>query len=195
MTRDLFVATLRLRLYSERAAVHLPRAIHRAYLGDFTDMAHAALRLHDFAASFAEGLYLSTACTEGLARLDPNDIRRHAAGTLFGPATLLARHAACHAWPQGDPAAALDPVPSLVPTLLLTGRRDPVTPSDQAARIARTLPQSHHLTLPTAHHTFDSPCLTHLIATFLADPVAPPDATCLATIPPRPFDLLPPPTP
>jgi pimeloyl-ACP methyl ester carboxylesterase len=193
MTRERFAATLRMRLYSERAAVRVPRAVHRAYRGDFADMAHAASRLGSFAAGLSEGLFLSVSSAEGLAGLDPVDIRRRAAGTFLGPEPLLARESACRGWPRGDPAGAMEPVHSPVPMLLLSGRRDPVTPPSQAASIARGLPNSRHLVLPTAHHALDHPCLTRLIAAFLANPEpAALETACLSAIVPLPFELDPP---
>ena len=79
---------------------------------------------------------------------------------------------ACEAWPH-DPApeGAGAPVSSDVPTLLLSGARDPVTPPRWAELAAETLSRSRHLVVPdAAHGTLHLGCVPDRVARFLDDP-------------------------
>lgn len=95
----------------------------------------------------------------------------------------------CARWgvPPLGPAADA-PVTSDVPTLLLSGRFDPVTPEDNAAVAAATLSRAYQFTFPnTGHGAFGSePCAAEILGAFLADPTVRPADGCLATLgPPR----------
>jgi pimeloyl-ACP methyl ester carboxylesterase len=59
---------------------------------------------------------------------------------------------ACQAWGLTAPAAATVPAVVSVPTLLISGEFDPVTPPADAERLARRLPASRHLVVPGAGH-------------------------------------------
>src|SRR4029077_13761329 len=77
--------------------------------------------------------------------------------------------------------------PSTIPTLLLAGSFDAVTPTSWARIAARTLPNSTLLQFPGIGHfvTLASPCAQRVFASFLATPSAPRTA-CVAKIrPPR----------
>ena len=192
LTRDLFAGALRVRLYSARAAARIPRAIHRAFLGDYADMAHAAWVIERTAGKgLSQGLMLSVDCAEGLRAITPAAVARRAAGTFLGPEPLLRRLAACQSWPRGDPPDDLTtPLAAAPPALLLSGELDPVTPPAAAERVRRTLPGSFHLTVRGQSHSIENPCVTRILAAFLAAGSAQGlDTSCLATLPPIPFEL------
>jgi pimeloyl-ACP methyl ester carboxylesterase len=192
LTRDLFAGTLRVRLYSARAAARVPRAIHRAFRGDYADMAHAAWLIERASGEgLSQGLMLSVDCAEGLRAITPAAISRRAAGTFLGPEPLRRRLAACQSWPRGDPPDGLtQPLAAAPPVLLLSGELDPVTPPASAERVRRTLPGSFHLKVRGQSHAIESPCVTRLLAAFLAAGSARGlDASCLAHLPPIPFEL------
>src|SRR5690606_28774632 len=63
-------------------------------------------------------------------------------------------HEICAIWPQ----TALEenyflPVTANVPTLLLSGQRDPVTPPRWAEEVIKHLPNAKHLIAPGGHHS------------------------------------------
>jgi pimeloyl-ACP methyl ester carboxylesterase len=64
-----------------------------------------------------------------------------------------------------------DPVTSDVPTLLLSGGLDPVTPPAYGAEVARTLSHSKHVVAPGYGHIV-SPhaCAPRLVTTFIEHP-------------------------
>ena len=68
-----------------------------------------------------------------------------------------------------------------IPTLILTGDLDPVTPPSYGEKIAETLPNATHAQIPfTSHGVFsDRRCARQLAASFLDDPTAPLDLSCV----------------
>jgi pimeloyl-ACP methyl ester carboxylesterase len=83
------------------------------------------------------------------------------------------------------------PLHSDIPTLLLSGEADPVTPPADAERAAVGLTRHRHLILKgEGHGQLSTGCVPRLMADFL-DSAAPDklDATCLEQHTPEPFFL------
>jgi len=83
------------------------------------------------------------------------------------------------------------PLHSDIPTLLLSGEADPVTPPGDAERAASNLTRHRHLILKgEGHGQLATGCMPRLMAEFL-DRAAPDelDATCLEQHSPEPFFL------
>jgi pimeloyl-ACP methyl ester carboxylesterase len=80
----------------------------------------------------------------------------------------------------------LEPVESAIPTLLLSGRFDPITPPAQADRVAAKLTRAFRYTFPGGTHgqAFTVPCANGIIAAFLDAPENAPDGTCAKESPP-----------
>src|SRR5690606_30710410 len=78
-------------------------------------------------------------------------------------------HEICAIWPQ----TALEenyflPVTANVPTLLLSGQRDPVTPPRWAEEVIKHLPNAKHLIAPGGHHSITRDgCVSQLITLFV----------------------------
>jgi pimeloyl-ACP methyl ester carboxylesterase len=89
---------------------------------------------------------------------------------------------ACRYWASGDAGSGFrSPVVSDVPTLLLAGEFDPVTPPEWAEQAAGTLSRGHVFVFPAiGHGVVDShACAAHLVDSFLAAPDAPSVPACL----------------
>jgi len=89
---------------------------------------------------------------------------------------------ACRDWPAGDIGHAFrQPVISDIPTLLLAGEFDPVTPPHWAYEAARGLRNSHVFTFPgIGHGVLDSDsCGLDVVQAFMADPDSPQAPACL----------------
>lgn len=184
---------LRGALYSSQHASVLPYAVHAAAHG----RPQALLGLYDAVVDWsvdtmALGQTLSVLCAEEAPFVDEAALRSDGAGSRFGDSYGRNWREWCKAWP----AAAPDPrrtraVVSEVPTLLLAGGLDPVTPPANARHAAAKLRHSRVLVAPGAAHTFSGAgCAPRLIAAFLehADPAAV-DGACLAAIRRPPFVL------
>lgn len=101
--------------------------------------------------------------------------------------------AACVDWPMG-PVDPLEnaPIMSDVPTLLLTGLYDPITPPQYARLAGSRLPNSFYFEFLSAGHDVlsNEPCAGELAAQFLEDPMRMPVSTCMGRL--RPPDFRPP---
>jgi pimeloyl-ACP methyl ester carboxylesterase len=137
---------------------------------------------------FDWGVRLSVWCSEALPFSRRADGRLADSfggldGAVFQPAT-------CERWGVGSrPAASLAPTLSDVPTLILAGEFDVLTPPAWGIEAARTLSRSRVITLPAGFHTETTSwdgdgCAMSLAAAFFARPDAildgevPPD--CIA---------------
>lgn len=184
---------LRGAMYSAQHASVLPYAIHAAANGRPRPM----LALYDALAGWSlEGMTfgqtLSVLCAEEAPFTHAAAMREDGAGSRFGEAYARGWRDWCSVWPAATPAFdATRAVVSDVPTLLLAGGLDPVTPPENAHLAARTLRHSRVLVADGAGHTFSGAgCAPRLIAAFLehADPASV-DGACLAAIRRPPFVL------
>jgi pimeloyl-ACP methyl ester carboxylesterase len=139
----------------------------------------------------ASGMQNSVLCSEdeplfGAAGVD----RQRIAQTYQGSDQLDALAEICKIWPRGP----VDPdlhstLRSDIPTLLLSGEADPVTPPDDAVRAAQGLQRHRNLVLDgEGHGQVATACIPKLMAAFLdnPDPQAL-DADCLKLHRPAPF--------
>jgi pimeloyl-ACP methyl ester carboxylesterase len=95
----------------------------------------------------------------------------------------------CRVWDvPAAPASVHEPTVSEIPTLILSGSFDSVTPLAWAYAAAETLPNSRIARIPGVGHFVapESPCAQSIIASFLLRPDAP-DTNCVATLRPPPF--------
>jgi pimeloyl-ACP methyl ester carboxylesterase len=91
----------------------------------------------------------------------------------------------CNFWQTGTvDEIETAPVISDIPTLILTGEYDPITPPASGQLAAETLSNSFYFEFPgVGHDVFDSsPCPADMAAAFVDDPYTEPDATCMNEI-------------
>ena len=92
----------------------------------------------------------------------------------------------CAAW-DVPPAAAFEnkPVVSDIPTLILSGEHDPITPPAWGELTAEGLSKSQHLVFPgTGHGVLGRHnCSNQVVEEFLAAPDEPVDASCMDEVP------------
>jgi pimeloyl-ACP methyl ester carboxylesterase len=185
MTRDHVAEAVRYMLYSTDQASRVPLALHEAYAGDFTILARF---LADWRASGTfDALYLAITCVEDVPFVAADAAERDEP-TFLGGYRVRQQRAACAAWPQAAaPSWRNQPVRSQVPVLILSGTLDPVTPSAFGDEIARTLPNSLHLRIPSGAHGWRGltgvDCIESLKADFVTrGSVAGLDWSCTARI-------------
>ena len=161
----------------------LPKVIYDARDGEFSFIAQV-LPLIVFDRTLSIGMYYSVVCAED-ADIDPANL---AFEDLYpevaedGALSIEAITQVCEIWDVEELSPSVDePVTSEIPTLLLSGRFDPITPPAFAELAAGTLEQSYLFTFPTVGHgaATDGECPAGIIQAFLEDPALPPDATCI----------------
>ena len=88
----------------------------------------------------------------------------------------------CAAWPvERLPDDAFEPVTSDVPTLLISGQFDPITPPENADMVAAHLSHSYVYTFPGLGHAVlgDHQCPLAMVLDFVNDPSHAPDSRCI----------------
>ena len=161
MSRGDFGYAVRGILYNPDAVRTLPDVIGRsAATGNVDAFAQRYfVREVVMGRSIALGLHLSVFCSEDMPFATEADARQQTAGTFLGTYLFDDYRAACAEWPRGPIAAdARTPVTSRVPTVLVSGFFDPVTPPEFAAHIARSLPLARTIVSPSGSHGSAAGC-------------------------------------
>jgi len=196
--RQGFAQTVRYMLYVPAAAAALPLQVHLAAGGNFLPIAETAQLFAGFMGATADGFYLSVTCPEDTRFIRSEEIAPASAGSFLGDFRIRAQLAACAAWkPREMPPEFLAPLVSTVPTLLVSGELDPVTPPASGEAVARSLANSLHLVVPHGGHGQDGmtgvDCLERIGNAFIAaGSVAGLDTACVAAMRRAPFELTPP---
>jgi len=191
-SRGMFNAALRFLSYNATEASLLPTLLHQGAAGNLTPLATQVIMMaRQIGDQLASGMQNSVICSEDLPFFTAAAIDRAALSRTYqGVDQLDALMEICKLWPRGPVDADLhSPLQSNVPTLLLSGEADPVTPPADAERAARGLAHHRHLNLSgEGHGQVATGCVPKLMAEFLDAP-APEnlDATCLERHTPAPF--------
>ena len=126
------------------------------------DMSAIAQRYYDRQQSFnrlTHGLHLSIMCPEDIVSVTDDEVKQATANTFLGSYVIDEYRAACKMWPIAKIAPDFrTPVTVRVPTLLVSGHFDPVTPQQYADRIAKSLPLARQIVSPTTAHGSASRC-------------------------------------
>ena len=155
--------------YAPDAASLIPELLALAHEGDFAPLFAASLVIvGDLPEQFSPALHYSVTCAEDVPRVTRAE---RANGVDDERVRALARRtlAVCDQWPKGSfDGDFTQPLRSNVPTLLLSGGLDPVTPPAYGDEVARTLPRSRHIVARGFGHIV-SPhaCAPRLIAAFV----------------------------
>ncbi len=161
-------SALRNLLYVPQLAGLLPLAVDRALAGDFGVFVASADAFSQ-SVSVSTGMFLSIVCAEDVPRFDEALSEQLTRGTFLGGAWLADMRAECKEWPAARLTESyFEPVTSDVPSLLLSGNLDPVTPPSWGEQVARSLTSSRHVVVPGAGHgTTSLGCIPELLAEFL----------------------------
>ena len=104
------------------------------------------------------------------------------------PESLVKVFAICERWPSGRaPATEGLPVWSEVPTLILAGAYDNLTPVSWNKSAFDTLPNGVFVLAPMSGHAVItySACAEQVADAFIGNPVEPPDTSCFADLAPQ----------
>jgi pimeloyl-ACP methyl ester carboxylesterase len=187
-------AALRFLSYSGTQASLLPALIHQGAHGTLRPLAsQSVMNARQIGDQLANGMQYSVMCAEDEPFFAAANVDRAAvAKTYQGNEQMDTLREICKVWPKGPIDADLhSPLKSDIPTLLLSGEADPVTPPADAERAASGLTRHRHLVLKgEGHGQLAQGCMPRLMAEFLQS-AAPDafDAACLDHHAPEPFFL------
>jgi pimeloyl-ACP methyl ester carboxylesterase len=178
-------------LYATDLLPYLPFMIFEASKGNHAPLGNVG-SLFVFDRSVSTGMYFSMTCAED-GNFDPNAVDNTGIRPQVAERNvrdLKSLRETCAMWNVALlPASADAPIESDIPTLLLSGRFDPITPARNADDVARTLTNATSFVFPnTGHGAFQSePCATGIVEAFLADPATKPDGSCVNMLQPPQF--------
>jgi pimeloyl-ACP methyl ester carboxylesterase len=143
---------------------------------------------------YAWGLYFAVKCQGDYPAIDAEMVAAQAAAypELDGYTRYAREFEICDLWnlPASE-SLVTAPIESDIPTLILAGTYDPVTPPEWSRAAAEGLSNSTIYEFPSAGHSVstDNPCAVRITAAFLNDPTTTPDAGCMADVPGPEFVL------
>jgi pimeloyl-ACP methyl ester carboxylesterase len=175
-------------MYVRARIPDLPRLIYDAYNGWEELLASAAQSFLDESYGISEGMYYSIECGEetpftdwDAAYEDMNALPPALSLDTFLPSA----QAICDAWMTNTPDSIENaPVVSDIPTLLLNGEFDPITPVRWAEDTAGYLSNSYFYIMPATGHGVvrSTDCGIGIMLAFLNDLTTAPDASCIDTV-------------
>ncbi len=169
LTPKSFSGLIFMSLYSRDLTVLLPHSIADAERGDYRLIASlSALAAEQSSFSgISEGMRYSIVCNEDAHFISTEDITN--AKPFFGMNMLKDFSDACAFWSKANLSENYnEPINSDVPTLLLSGNHDPVTPSHWAAMVAKNLTHSLQVVAPGGNHSISMEgCVPKIIAQFI----------------------------
>jgi pimeloyl-ACP methyl ester carboxylesterase len=183
LTAKVLAAGIRGTLYVPELSTLLPLSIARAHDGDYGPLLAQTLLFSDgIAGNLAEGMFLSVICAEDVPFITDEAVARETSGTMLGTLMVDNLRDSCALWDRAElPVDYREPVAVDVPTLVLSGDLDPVTPPHWGEHAAETLSNSTHVVVPgRGHGTTTIACVSDIITAFIdsADPAAV-DASCV----------------
>lgn len=175
-------------LYSELAVPGLPELIYNARDGNYEDVAYyAAARTYGPGSSI--GMYYSVQCTEEVPFASLDNI---VVGNVDHPELLdffnrsyhmgKAIVSVCDVWQTTNiNPMENDPVISDIPTLIMAGEYDPITPPTWGQDAADYLENSFFFEYAGLGHgvSIAADCPTDMMQAFIEDPTAEPDDSCM----------------
>lgn len=186
--------TIVLLFYITDAAPIIPLYIYEMALGDFRRLSLIRGAQVDQLSSFYDGMLYSVICQEDGPFITEALIDE----TLENASPVMAEYVEaddvspyevirlCSDWTSGFMTGdlSINPVESDLPTLLLSGEYDPVTPVEFADTVQETLPNSFSYELPGGGHgvSIDGGCSTDITLQFIQNPTQEPDTSCIADI-------------
>ena len=178
---DLIVSSLFGGLYETELIPVLPSLLSAADRGELPSVASAIVsetiaQLN----GFSHGMHLSVQCAEEQPFTGgdgPPLLGLDAELDVIVPEQ-------CQIWDvPAAPSIEKDAVRSDIPTLIVAGQYDPITPPAWGEMVADALPASTFVEFPgQGHGQFVHDCPRSIRTSFLADPTQPPDITCVTTM-------------
>lgn len=173
-------------IYNSELLPALPKMIYDARDGKF-DLLRVYWPIVAFDRTFASGMYYSVMCAED-ADFTVNDLALQGVDTHIAmpeKRDTAAFLQLCEKWNVPQLGASADaPVKADIPTLVLSGEFDPITPPPFGQAAAETIQPSYAFVFPAyAHGALTSGnCPNEIIVAFVRNPTRAPNAQCIEDI-------------
>ncbi len=186
---DTLVGLLFQALYSVELTPIMPKLIYDVRDGrtnDLVTILSSLLVQQEFA---SQGMQLSVQCNEEISFSTPGEFTPAPnfpyLNPLFEASAVTGQFgfAVCDLWQAGQAdAIENEPVTSDIPTLILAGEYDPITPPSWGESVGEQFSNSYYFEFPGVGHgaSVSGDCPLGITLEFVADPTAAPDAACIA---------------
>lgn len=169
LNENTLALVVRLFAYSPLTAALLPLTLHQALLGNYaplmgqSELVSGAIGI----SSINPYLGLSVVCTEDVPWFKPKPTGK---GTLLGTRFVRDLRRECSIWPRGRmPTDFHQPLQTDLPTLILEGQDDPVTPPRYGREVLAHLSDARLLIARgQGHAVIDAGCMPRLVSQFIA---------------------------
>lgn len=193
LTGDDVIGLMFQSLYSEQLIPILPDVITDASNGDLGGLEQLASLFFTNDRFISVGMYLAVQCNEeypfsSVSAVEDAVNAYPEVAALFGD--IEGEFEECMVWGAGTADGVEDdPVTSTLPTLILGGVFDPITPPSFGMQAAETLPNSFFFEFPGLGHGVSTAhaCPLAITLDFLEDPLSAPDAGCIDSMGAPPF--------
>lgn len=200
LTGDSLLGNLAIFLYQAPLLALLPQTIYDVSEGNYDLMAQLSGLVLPAYSALTRGMNYSVFCADDLIGRTPEELL--AAYEALPPQyrgqvdleVLMdtTGFALCEAWdvPTLDESVK-EPLVSDIPTLVMGGEYDPVTPFSYAEEVAANLSNSVVFEIPAVGHSVinSSICAASIATAFIDDPSSAPDDACIAAMPPVQFSV------
>lgn len=192
LTGDDLLAVLFQGLYSEEIIPVLPQFIYETAAGDY-ELLSALLSNLILSDEFVSiGMHFSVQCQDEIPFAEPADVAEAVADfpqleAYFETSATSGQtaFAACDLWdvPASAPLEN-QPVQSDIPTLIMAGEYDPITPPGWGVEAREDLSNSYYLQFPGLGHgvSVAGDCPRSIVMAFLDDPASEPAPSCVAEL-------------
>ena len=162
------IGQIRAALYGIEGRSMVPLIVHQAFMGNYLPLA-GMIAAGEGAGGIYPGLLFNITCNEDYPRINDDMFAKDAVNSFGGGDSHTAFKRACPVWPKYTPSEDFyNPVSADIPTLIMSGNLDPVTPPSNGEYSAKTLPNSHHIVVEQASHgAIGSRCALSVMQEFL----------------------------
>jgi len=187
LTGDLLIDVLFGGLYNPAVTASMPKMIYQIRNGEYSILRNR-LSLY-FDTSSALGMGTSVQCAEEVPFNSGQDAYTAAQGiqpeiAAFFPQSVQPIFTVCQDWTGNAPDPRENqPVDSDIPSLILAGEFDPITPPEWGQMTANHLSNSYYYEIRGNGHwvTRSSRCALEIMLAFLDNPSISPDTSCLVS--------------
>ncbi|MBK7894230.1 MAG: alpha/beta fold hydrolase [Candidatus Promineifilaceae bacterium] len=193
---DFMVSLLFQALYSVELTPIMPKLIFDVRDGRTTDLNPLVTNLLFQQEFVSQGMQLSVQCNEEVSFSVPGETQPATTylylNDIFEASSVTGQFGfdVCNLWQAGQ----ADPIENMLvnselPTLILAGEYDPITPPSWGQDVAEGLSDFYYFEFPGIGHgaSVSGDCPLAVTQAFLADPTTEPDAACVAEMAGPPF--------
>ena len=189
ISNDKFISAIQMQLYSMETRSLVPLLIHQAYLGNYKPLA-GLIAQGEGGMGIYIGLHFNIVCNEDYPKISADMKVEDADNNFAKGMSLVIVGKVCSVWPKYQPSNEFyQTVTADIPTLIMSGELDPVTPASNGEKSHVNLPNSHHIiSKNNAHIVASTTCGITIVNEFL-EKQAPKelDESCLEEIPDESF--------